>query len=425
MRRGAHDARGSPGRESTSCRRSRSTPQSRACREAVEPELIAAADTAGRDEPAGDAADVRTRSRAGRASSTRWGWWPTASRRLHGGVDEVKRAAQTSRRRVAVGTGPKEEKRVTTLEGAADAPPWWWLRRAGYGEIEESRGQIERCYRGRNEPPRRTWSRGVDRAGRGGHVVRGQGRRGRRPALDARRARTLQGLGKRAPRAASRPTPGPQRTPRSTQGARAQLDALGQAATTLEGAVGSLWPREAGEAPARGAGGRVRELEAELAKVSGRRARLPQDDVATAAEQVATVRELCEKLHRTLAEEMTRKGSAEAYDEWEGHVDELEGVHRDQGLRGVAPARDRRGRVRRPGMGHAQHAASGRLSSWRACWSRSSGAGHARERVGPDAGRGGGRRTLRDLERARQSAATAVALDEARQVPASYSFMEA
>lgn len=112
--------------------------------------------------------------------------------------------------------------------------------------------------------------------------------------------------------------------------ANAELDALGQHATSLEPAVESL-VAEAGEAPARSLAERARELEQELSKLVEEARDFLRDDVVPAIEQVADdIRERCEELHKTLTGERT-EALQEAYDEWENRVDELEAYVLKQG----------------------------------------------------------------------------------------------
>lgn len=112
--------------------------------------------------------------------------------------------------------------------------------------------------------------------------------------------------------------------------ANAEIDALGQQATGLEPVVESL-VADAGEAPARSLADRARELEQELSKLVDEARAFLRDEVVPAIEQVAEdVRERCEVLHRSLAEEQTQ-ALQQAYDEWEGRVDELEDYVLKQG----------------------------------------------------------------------------------------------
>jgi DNA anti-recombination protein RmuC len=103
----------------------------------------------------------------------------------------------------------------------------------------------------------------------------------------------------------------------------AALDALGQQVTGLEPAVESL-VAEGGEAPPRGLAERARELEQELSKLLDEARDFLRDEVVPAIEQAAAgVRERCEELHRSLAEEQTKE-LQHVFDEWEKGVGELE-----------------------------------------------------------------------------------------------------
>ena len=103
-----------------------------------------------------------------------------------------------------------------------------------------------------------------------------------------------------------------------------ELDGLGQHAAGLEPAVDSL-AAEQGEAPAQALAARARELEQELSKAVDEACAFLRDEVVPAIQGVADdVRERCEEVHRTLADQHTQE-LQQTYDEWEQRVDELEG----------------------------------------------------------------------------------------------------
>ncbi|HET9316561.1 MAG TPA: hypothetical protein VFQ51_13290 [Vicinamibacteria bacterium] len=103
----------------------------------------------------------------------------------------------------------------------------------------------------------------------------------------------------------------------------AQLDALGQHATSLEPAVDSL-ATEAGEAPAKSLAERVHELEEELAQVVDQACTFLRDEVVPGVAAMANeVQERCVELHQELAEEATA-ALQKALEHWESQVDGLE-----------------------------------------------------------------------------------------------------
>ncbi|MET0556610.1 MAG: hypothetical protein ABW221_26465 [Vicinamibacteria bacterium] len=210
------------------------------------------------------------------------------------------------------------------------------------------------------------------------------------------------------------------------QRGRDQLDGLGQQAASLEPAADTL-ATEGGEAPPRALTDRARELQAQLEQVANDVRDFLQGEIAEAAEQVGNqVREACEGVHRQLADEMAR-ALQEAYDDWESQVDELE---EEIAARSFAASHQ-----------HVTDALEYVVEEWEA---RSTQPVDELQQVAGllvtqlqelAAGVRASAQTLvaqvgydltRELEKTRESAATAVAaLDQARQLLASYDFMEA
>lgn len=210
------------------------------------------------------------------------------------------------------------------------------------------------------------------------------------------------------------------------QRGREQLDGLGQHAASLEPAVDTL-ATEGGEAPPKALADRARELQAQLEQAANDVRDFLQDDVAEAAEQVASqVREACEGVHRLLAEEMTR-ALQEGYDDWESQVDELEEQiaaqsfaashqHASDALEYVVEEWETRSTQQ---VDKLQQMAALLVTQLQEL---ASGVREAARTLVADVGQD----LARELEKTRETAATAVAaLDQARQLLASYDFMEA
>lgn len=112
--------------------------------------------------------------------------------------------------------------------------------------------------------------------------------------------------------------------------AAADLDALGQQAAELEPQVESM-VHDGVEEPAQGLGERARELEQELGRLVDEARDFLIEEVVPGIEQVADdVRERCQELQRSLTEDRTQP-LQEVFDEWSGHIDELERYVLQQG----------------------------------------------------------------------------------------------
>lgn len=112
--------------------------------------------------------------------------------------------------------------------------------------------------------------------------------------------------------------------------AAADLDALAQHARAVEEGVEPL-AHDGVEEPAHTLRDRARELEQELgALVDEARSFLVAEIVPAIAQVADDVRDRCEQAARQLAEDATHS-LQQVFDEWSGHVDELEEYVRDQG----------------------------------------------------------------------------------------------
>jgi uncharacterized coiled-coil DUF342 family protein len=206
----------------------------------------------------------------------------------------------------------------------------------------------------------------------------------------------------------------------------AELDSLGQRATALEPTVESL-VREGVEASAQALEDRAKELEQELGRLVDEARDFLTEDVVPALEQVADdVRERCQELHRSLTEERTEP-LQQAFDEWSGHIDEVEAYVLEQGyatsrhhaedvVEYAMDACETASRQRLEGLTQVVGLLEGQLQQFTA----------EVERAGKDLTDQSGVRLLRELDGATESAERAVSgLDRVRQELAARSFMEA
>ena len=110
----------------------------------------------------------------------------------------------------------------------------------------------------------------------------------------------------------------------------ANLDALEQQATAHTANVEPL-VHDGIEAPAQSLEERAQELETELGEFVDEARDFLTGEVVPAVEQLADdVRERCQALHKSLAEERAEP-LQQVFDEWSGHIDELEGYVLTQG----------------------------------------------------------------------------------------------
>jgi hypothetical protein len=104
---------------------------------------------------------------------------------------------------------------------------------------------------------------------------------------------------------------------------RAHLDALAQHGTELHRSVETL-TTEAGEAPAHNLAQHAAQVEQELTHALEEARDFVRNEVVHGIEEVAhDIRDRCQALHNTLAEEHTHALQA-AFDEWESKIEELE-----------------------------------------------------------------------------------------------------
>lgn len=208
--------------------------------------------------------------------------------------------------------------------------------------------------------------------------------------------------------------------------AAAELDALGQQATAAGQAVEPL-VHDGMEAPAQALEDRARELEQELGRLVDEAKDFLVDEVVPAIEQVAEdVRERCQELHRSLTEDRTAP-LQQVFDEWSGHIDELETYVLDQGyntshqhvldvVEYVVDECETASRQHLEGLTQLVGLLEGQLQQFAT----------EMERAGRELTDQSGARLLRELDEAKQAADRAVSgLDRVRQELAARSFMEA
>jgi uncharacterized coiled-coil DUF342 family protein len=208
--------------------------------------------------------------------------------------------------------------------------------------------------------------------------------------------------------------------------AAGQLDALGQHATALEPAVESL-VAEGVEAQAQALEDRAKELEQELGKLVDEARDFLTNDVVPAVEQVAEdVRERCEQLHRALTEDHAQP-LQEIFDEWSGHLDEVETYVLEHGY---ATSRQHAEDVVEYAMDQCETASRQRIDEMAQVVALIEGQlkqfTTEMERAGRELTDQGGARLLRELDEAKDAAERAVSgLDQVKQELAARSFMEA
>jgi uncharacterized coiled-coil DUF342 family protein len=209
------------------------------------------------------------------------------------------------------------------------------------------------------------------------------------------------------------------------EAAAAELDALGQQATTAADAV-EPFVHDGVEAPAQSLADRARELEQELGRLVDEAKAFLADEVAPAIEKVAEeVRERCQEVHRSLAEDHAPR-LQEIFDEWSGHVGELEDYVLQQGfvtsrqhaqdvVDYVIDECEKASREHLDGLAQVVGLLEGQLRELAT----------EVERAGQDLAADSGARLLRELDEAKESALRAVGgLDLVRQELAERSFME-
>jgi hypothetical protein len=208
--------------------------------------------------------------------------------------------------------------------------------------------------------------------------------------------------------------------------AAAELDALGQQATTMEQAVEPL-VHDGIEAPAQALEDRARELEQELGRLVDEARAFLVDEVVPAIEQVAQdVAERCQELHRSLAEDRAEP-LQQVFGEWSGHIDEMETYVLDQGyntshqhaldvVEYVVDECETASRQHLEGLTQLVGLLEGQLQQFAT----------EMERAGRELTDQSGTRLLRELDEAKAAADRAVSgLDRVRQELAARSFMEA
>lgn len=206
----------------------------------------------------------------------------------------------------------------------------------------------------------------------------------------------------------------------------ADLDALGQQANGHAENVEPL-VHDGVETPAQSLEARAKELETELGKLVDEARDFLTGDVVPALEQLATdVTERCEALQKSLAEERAEP-LQHVFDEWSGHIDELESYVLTQGYESshqhaldvveyVMDECETASRAKIESLTQVVSLLEGQLARFAT----------EMERAGKDLTDQAGARLLRELDEAKDAAERAVSgLDRVKQELASRSFMDA